>query len=166
MRFKEIIEKQLLAALEACGFSLGGDRLVLERPRMKEHGDIAAPLALSLARVLKKNPLEIAERIASELSFPQGEIARIEVAKPGYINLHVAPERLGENLKEIMAEGDRFGSSEVGAGTKCQIEYVSANPTGPLVVVSARAAAVGDELIGGHAEADEGLGVEPELGEQ
>jgi arginyl-tRNA synthetase len=147
MRFKEIIEKQLLAALVACGYPLGSERLVLEKPRMKEHGDIAAPVALSLARVLKKNPIEIAERIASELSFPQGEVASIEVAKPGYINLHVAPERLVENLKEIMAEGDRFGSSEVGGGTKGQIEYVSANPTGPLVVVSARAAAVGSVLV-------------------
>ena len=68
MRFKEIIEKHLLAALEACGYPHGKERLVLERPRMKEHGDIAAPVALSLARVLKKNPFEIAERIASELS--------------------------------------------------------------------------------------------------
>ncbi len=147
MRFKEIIEKQLLAALEACGYLQGGERLVLERPRIKEHGDIATPLALSLARVLKKNPIHIAERIASELSFPGGEVSRIEVAKPGYINLHVAPSRLAENLKEIMAEGDRFGSSDVGGGTKCQIEYVSANPTGPLVVVSARAAAVGSVLV-------------------
>jgi arginyl-tRNA synthetase len=59
----------------------------------------------------------------------------------------VAPERLVQNLQEIVAEGDRFGSSEVGGGTKCQIEYVSANPTGPLVVVSARAAAVGSVLV-------------------
>jgi arginyl-tRNA synthetase len=147
MRFKEIIEKQLMAALDACGYPSGDERLVLERPRMKEHGDIASPVALSLARVLKKNPMQIAERIASELSFPQGEVAKIEIAKPGYINLHVAPERLARNLEEIVTEGDRFGSSEVGGGTKCQIEYVSANPTGPLVVVSARAAAVGSVLV-------------------
>jgi len=147
MRFKEIIEKQLLVALEACGYPSGDEPLVLERPKMKERGDIATPVALSLARVLKKNPIQIAERIVSELSFPQGEVAKIEVAKPGYINLRVAPERLVQNLQEIVAEGDRFGSSEVGGGTKCQIEYVSANPTGPLVVVSARAAAVGSVLV-------------------
>jgi arginyl-tRNA synthetase len=147
MRFKEIIEKRLLAALDACGYPVEGERLVLERPKMKEHGDIAAPVALSLARVLRKNPLEIAERIAGELTFPQGEIARVEVAKPGYVNLHVAPERLTGNLREITKEGDRFGSGDVGGGTKCQIEYVSANPTGPLVVVSARAAAVGSALV-------------------
>jgi len=147
MRFKEMIEQQVRAGMAACDYTAEGVRLVLERPRLKEHGDIATPVALSLAKILKKNPMEIAENIASKLCFPAGEVEKVEVMKPGYINLRVATDRLVQTLSDVLAEGDAYGSSEAGEGTKCQIEYVSANPTGPLVLVSARAAAVGSVLV-------------------
>jgi arginyl-tRNA synthetase len=145
--FKETIEKCFSDAVEAAGFAGAQSRLVLEKPRVREHGDIACPIAMSLAREFKKNPMEIAERIAERAVFPASTVASAEVAKPGYINLRIAGAVLVENLSEIRAKGEAYGSSVLGGGRKCQVEYVSANPTGPLVVVSARAAAVGSAIV-------------------
>jgi arginyl-tRNA synthetase len=145
--FKETIERCFSDAVEKAGFAGSGQRLVLEKPRDKGHGDIATPIAMSLAREFKKNPMEIAESIAARAVFPPGTVASAEVAKPGYINLRIAGPVLAENLAEIRAKGEAYGSSDLGGGRKCQVEYVSANPTGPLVVVSARAAAVGSSIV-------------------
>lgn len=147
MSFMSIIETAIRDAITRCGWALDDIAVAIERPRIKEHGDVATPVALSLAKLLKKNPMEIAEAIAGKLSFPDGEVAGIDVARPGYINLRVAQRRLNRNLEEIAAMADSFGSSSVGDGVKCQVEYVSANPTGPLVLVSARAAAVGSVIV-------------------
>ena len=147
MGFKETIEKCFADAVLAAGFAGSGTRLVLEKPRVKEHGDISCPIAMSLAREFKKNPMEIAESITARAVFPPGTVASAEVARPGYINLKIAPAVLVENLAEIRARGESYGSSGFGGGRKCQVEYVSANPTGPLVVVSARAAAVGSSIV-------------------
>jgi arginyl-tRNA synthetase len=146
MGFKEIVERSIRAAVEACGYEAGA-RIVLERPKLKEHGDIATPVALSLAKASGKNPVEVAERIAAKLSFPPEAVSSVEVVKPGYINLRVGGEPLAKNLHQIASEGENYGSSRYGGGQKCQVEYVSANPTGPLVVVSARAAAVGSVIV-------------------
>jgi arginyl-tRNA synthetase len=145
--FKEIIEMCFAGAVESAGFSCAEVKLVLEKPRLKEHGDIGTPIALSLARVFKKNPVEIAERIAASTEFPADTVASVDVAKPGYINLRLAEGVLLENLREIQKRKDAYGRSEIGRGEKCQVEYISANPTGPLVVVSARAAAVGSAIV-------------------
>ncbi|MDH3217206.1 MAG: arginine--tRNA ligase [Candidatus Krumholzibacteria bacterium] len=147
MRFREVIGHRLKDALHRCGYVTDDVPLVLERPRLKEHGDIATPIALSLAKVLKKSPMEIAERVARELDFAQDEVSKIEVAKPGYLNLRVAHDQLLRNVRECRVEGDAYGATDIGKGARCQIEYVSANPTGPLVVVSARAAAVGSVIV-------------------
>lgn len=147
MGFRETIEKCFAGAVETAGFSSSDARLVLEKPRLKEHGDICTPIALSLARVHKKNPIDIAERIATKTAFPADMVASIEVAKPGYINLRLAGSVLVENIRDIQNRQDAYGTSEIGRGEKCQVEYISANPTGPLVVVSARAAAVGSAIV-------------------
>ncbi|UCG50404.1 MAG: arginine--tRNA ligase [Candidatus Latescibacterota bacterium] len=147
MRFQEIIERSLTRALESAGFPEGEVKMILEKPRLKEHGDICTPIALSLAKVLKRNPLEIAELIARAASFPDDMVASVEIAKPGYINLKLAHAALVRNLRDVDKYGDDYGSSDIGGGRKCQVEYVSANPTGPLVVVSARAAAVGSVIV-------------------
>ncbi|MEJ2721281.1 MAG: arginine--tRNA ligase [bacterium] len=147
MRFQETIERGLADAIEAAGFDAARANLVLEKPRIKEHGDICSPVALGLARTLKRNPMEIAERIAGESSFPGDTVESVEVAKPGFINITLARDALIENVRDVLAQGDGYGESSVGGGRKCQVEYVSANPTGPLVVVSARAAAVGSVIV-------------------
>jgi arginyl-tRNA synthetase len=146
MGFKEIVETGIRGAVAACGYE-GVARIVLERPKLKVHGDVATPLPLALAKASGKNPMEIAERIAAKLSFPDREVSGVDVVKPGYINLRVAGDRLAVNLREIASEGERYGASDYGKGERCQVEYVSANPTGPLVVVSARAAAVGSVIV-------------------
>ena len=147
MGFKKTIEDCFSEAVRAAGFAGAGIPLVLEKPRLKEHGDISTPIALSLAREFKKNPIEIAESIVRRAVFPADTIASVEIAKPGYINLRLAGKVLVENLGEIHARSDSYGASDLGGGRKCQVEYVSANPTGPLVVVSARAAAVGTAIV-------------------
>lgn len=147
MGFRETVEKCFAEAVETAGFAAPGVRLVVEKPRLKEHGDISTPIALSLARVFKKNPLEIAEKIAASAAFPDGAVDSVEVARPGYINLRLGARVLLDNLREIRRQGEAYGTSEIGRGEKCQVEYVSANPTGPLVVVSARAAAVGSAIV-------------------
>jgi len=147
MTFKQQIFDHMIDAMQRAGYGDGVAHLALEKPRHKEHGDIATPVALSLARQFRKNPLQIAEDIASALQFPAELVETVTVAAPGYINLRMAHAVLGGNLVEIHDAADTYGSSDVGAGVKCQVEYVSANPTGPLVVVSARAAAVGSVLV-------------------
>ncbi|MFQ5511774.1 MAG: arginine--tRNA ligase [Candidatus Krumholzibacteriia bacterium] len=147
MSFRKDIQERLEEAVSKAGYGGEGVRVVLEKPRHKEHGDMATPVALSLAREFKKNPMQIAEEVAGELSFPAGTVAAVEVARPGYINLTLSQEMLTGNLEEVHRTGDRYGESDCGRGTKCQVEYVSANPTGPLVLVSARAAAIGSVIV-------------------
>lgn len=146
MKFVTLIRRHIEDALAAAGYPIGDTPLIIERPKMKEHGDIATPVALLLAKSFKKNPMAIAEAAAARLSMPDGEVESVDVAKPGYINIRLARGRLARNLRDIRSEGERYGEGDE-RGVKCQIEYVSANPTGPLVVVSARAAAVGSVLV-------------------
>ncbi len=119
----------------------------IERPREAAHGDVATPVAMSLAKQLKQNPLEIAQRIAGAVEFPREVVEGVEAVRPGFINFRLAPPVLQAAVRDAVAAGDRYGSSNTGAGRRVQVEYVSANPTGPLVIVSARAAAVGNSIL-------------------
>ncbi|UCH83353.1 MAG: arginine--tRNA ligase [Candidatus Latescibacterota bacterium] len=147
MGFQEVIQKGITSAIKSTGIAVDGPEVILEKPRMKEHGDICTPVALTLAKALKKNPIGIAEQIAESANFPPDTIASVEVVKPGFINMRLAHGVLVENIREVHRLGDDYGRSGLGNGEKCQVEYVSANPTGPLVVVSARAAAVGSAIV-------------------
>ncbi len=147
MRFQETIEKGVAAAIESAGYGTSGLNVVLEKPRAKEHGDICTPVALTLAKMLGKNPMEIAEQVAGVSSFPGDVVAGVEVAKPGFINIRLAHAAMTENVRDVHRQGDEYGKCNLGKGEKCQVEYVSANPTGPLVIVSARAAAVGSAIV-------------------
>jgi arginyl-tRNA synthetase len=147
LKIQTIIERHLAEALKSCGLGDAGAGIILEKPRQKEHGDISSPIAMSLAKQLKKNPLELAENIVNAVSFPNSVIADTRIAPPGFINMTLSPQILVETLSEVLSlEGD-FASSNIGQGRKFQVEYVSANPTGPLVVVSARAAAIGSAIV-------------------
>jgi len=121
--------------------------IVLERPREASHGDMSSPVAMSLAKQLRRNPIEIAEEIASRLSFDSGYVESVGVLKPGFINFRFAIDSLRENTLDVVTTTDQYGRSDAGGGRKVQVEYVSANPTGPLVIVSARAAAVGSVIV-------------------
>src|SRR6476646_8921425 len=121
--------------------------VVLEPPRQRDRGDWATPVALALQKVVGGNPLEIAERIAGALEAAQvPHLARAEAAKPGFVNLYLAPTWLHDVLRTVVAAADRYGTGTTLAGALVNLEFVSANPTGPLHAGGGRWVAVGDAL--------------------
>src|SRR5262245_11483337 len=120
---------------------------VWEVPRQSEHGDYATNAAMVLARAAKKAPRQIAEAIVKHFP-PRPEVARLEVAGPGFLNVFLAPAWCASALRSILQAGAVYGRGDDQAGQRIRLEFVSANPTGPLVIVNARAGAVGDGLAG------------------
>jgi arginyl-tRNA synthetase len=123
--------------------------VVLERPRDPAHGDIACNIAMQLAKQLKMNPRELATRIVGALladPAARGLVEAADVAGPGFINLRVAAAAKQSVVRTILESADQYGRSSAGAGNKVVIEFVSANPTGPLHVGHGRQAALGDAL--------------------
>jgi arginyl-tRNA synthetase len=119
--------------------------IVLERPRQASHGDFACNLALQLARTMKRNPRELAQLLLSEI--PRSPfVAKIEVAGAGFINFHLDRPAKLEAVRAVLEQGENFGRSMSGGKKKIQIEFVSANPTGPLHVGHGRGAAYGASL--------------------
>ncbi len=118
----------------------------LDRPKRKEHGDWATNLALVVAGRVGKNPREVAGIIAGALPEAPDVISSVEIAGPGFVNFHLSPHFVRGVLFEIRAKGPGFGASGVGGGRKVQVEFVSANPVGPLHVGHGRWAALGDSL--------------------
>ena len=132
------------AALAAAGLPATED-CAWEVPRQAEHGDYATNVAMTLARAAKRPPRQIADALAK--NFPaMPEVARVEVAGPGFLNVFLAPTWTSTALHEILDAGAAYGRGASQAGRPIRLEFVSANPTGPLVIVNARAAAVGDSL--------------------
>ncbi len=116
-----------------------------EIPRQAEHGDYATNVAMTLARAARRSPRQVAELIATH--FPSlREVERVAVAGPGFLNVFLSPAWCTAALGEILEAGDTYGRGASERGRRVRLEFVSANPTGPLVIVSARAAAVGDSL--------------------
>ncbi len=124
----------------------------VEIPKERQHGDLATNVAMKSARILRKSPLAIAQDLVPVLqdriaqSPLKDHIARIEVKPPGFINFFLSASAISDKLTRILQEKDRYGSAQKGQGRSVQIEFVSANPTGPLSVAHARQAAVGDAL--------------------
>jgi arginyl-tRNA synthetase len=123
--------------------------VLLERPKVETHGDLACTAALQVAKRLRKNPRDVATAIADALRLNpggQGLIESVEVAGPGFINLRIAAAAKQSVVHEVLRERDCFGTSTVGGGRKVMVEFVSANPTGPLHLGHARQGALGDAL--------------------
>lgn len=123
--------------------------LTLEAPRDASHGDIACNIAMQLARPLKKNPRELAQTIVSGIMAQPGRetlIESAEIAGPGFINFRLTPAAKQAVVRVIMAERENYGKSHDGDGKKVMLEFVSANPTGPLHVGHGRQGALGDAL--------------------
>lgn len=145
-------QKEALKALFAKAFQsldITDAEVVLERPKDPAHGDIACTSALQLARRLKKNPRAIGESVAAALRADpdaNGLIESVEVAGPGFINIRFAQNAKTEIIRHVLREGDRFGRSDAHKGESVLLEYVSANPTGPLHLGHARQGALGDVL--------------------
>jgi arginyl-tRNA synthetase len=138
----------LRAELSRVAARLGGDgvEFVLERPRDAEHGDLATNLAMVLARKERANPRKTAERVLQELELSTGLVARTEIAGPGFINFWLARDQLTLALRRILDGGANYGRSKADQPLRVNIEFVSANPTGPLHVGHGRGAALGDGI--------------------
>ena len=119
--------------------------VVVERPKSKEHGDYATNVALQLAKKAGMPPRELAGLLAEELAATDG-IASAEIAGPGFLNVRVEAGAQGVVAAEVVAAGASYGGSDLFAGEKVNVEFVSANPTGPITLASARWAAVGDAI--------------------
>ncbi len=116
-----------------------------EIPREARHGDYATNAAMALAREARRPPRKIAEAVVA--NFPKTAVVdRLEIAGPGFLNVFLSPRWCADALRQVLAAGDDYGRSDAGKGARVLLEFVSANPTGPLVIVNARAAAVGDAL--------------------
>jgi len=120
--------------------------IVLERPKEKAHGDWATNVAMVLASRMKTSPLKIARSIVEHLDDKQRYLAHVEIAGPGFINFYLSDAWLYDVLREIERKGEKFGTCDVGRGIKVQVEFVSANPVGPMHIGHGRWAAVGDSL--------------------
>ncbi len=120
--------------------------IILDTPREKNHGDLATTLALTLAKPESKSPRKIAEIIIANIQDNAGIIEKTEIAGPGFINFFLKQDRWKKTLFEIESEGSSYGLKNIGKGERVLVEFVSANPTGPLHVGHGRGAAVGDAL--------------------
>jgi arginyl-tRNA synthetase len=121
------------------------ESVTVERPRQQGHGDYATNVAMQLAKQAGTNPRALAELVKVPLEATDG-VARVEVAGPGFLNITVEAGAQGEVAAQIVAAGERYGSSDAFRGEKINLEFVSANPTGPLHLGGVRWAAVGDAL--------------------
>ncbi|WP_457282372.1 arginine--tRNA ligase [Polaromonas sp. P5_D5] len=146
------IKKDLLAALAAGLEELSpgaGDKAAFESPKVAAHGDFACTAAMQLAKPLKLNPRQVAESLrANLLKKPAFErwVDAIEIAGPGFINIRLKPAAKQETVREVLAAGAQFGVQPADPARKMIVEFVSANPTGPLHVGHGRQAALGDAI--------------------
>ncbi len=120
--------------------------IILDTPREESHGDLATTLAMALAKSESKPPRKIAEIVIANILDEEGTIEKTEIAGPGFINFFFRKDRWKKTLFEIDAEGPQYGLTNIGKGERVLVEFVSANPTGPLHVGHGRGAAVGDAL--------------------
>lgn len=147
----EELASAILAAISAHGTTSGSDygqlpeQLPLERPKNREHGDYATSIALQLAKSAGKNPRDLAATFAPLIGALPG-IAKVDIAGPGFINITLAQGAQGAILREVLTQGAKFGQGSALAGIRINLEFISANPTGPLHLGHTRWAAVGDSI--------------------
>jgi len=142
-----VAQEEIRAELERVAVQLGAPVPVsveLETPREKGHGDLATNLAMQLAKHLKAPPRRIAEQVVSALRLGPDLVEAVEIAGPGFINFRLARPQLNETVRAILAQGADYGRRRVGRPLRVNVEFVSANPTGPLHVAHGRGAALGD----------------------
>jgi len=141
--------EQIRAELIRAARSLGAPEDVspaLERPRETSHGDWATNLAMVLAKPLRSKPRDIAERLRDAIDLERAGVSGIEIAGPGFMNFRLDAGRIASGLADIIAADARYGQNSAGGGQVVNVEFVSANPTGPLHVGHGRQAALGDAI--------------------
>lgn len=144
MKIKDIIRKEIEKAAKSLKLELN-DNYSIEIPKIKDHGDFSTNVALLSSKLNDKNPMDLAETIKSKL-VKSKHFEEVNIAKPGFINFKISKNLFVEVLKDILEAAENYGNSDYGQNKKILLEFVSANPTGPLNIVSARAAAYGDTL--------------------
>ncbi|MCD4693048.1 MAG: arginine--tRNA ligase, partial [Calditrichales bacterium] len=139
-------EKYIIKELEIFlqSYHITDVKINIQRPKEKNFGDYASNIAMQLPRYLKKKPLEIAEEISKKFHLDKQYVSKIEIAGPGFLNFFAANENLYLQLQKLLKEGNKYGRSSTGKGLKTQVEFVSANPTGPLTIGHGRQAVLGD----------------------
>jgi arginyl-tRNA synthetase len=141
----ETLEREIRRALGEMGVADAGE-LAFERPRNPDHGDWSSNVALTLAKPLRRAPRQIADELAARLDADAAGVASVEVAGPGFLNFRLRGDFLEAGLRGLVEAGDAYGRSETGAGRPVMVEFVSANPTGPLHIGHGRQAALGDAV--------------------
>ncbi|MEP6858206.1 MAG: arginine--tRNA ligase [Gemmatimonadales bacterium] len=139
------IRAELIRAARSLGAPEGIDPL-LERPRDSSHGDWATNIAMTLARPLKSKPREIAERLRDAMKLDDAGVSKIDIAGPGFMNFWIDAGTIASGLRDIISANESYGRNDKGAGRVVNVEFVSANPTGPLHVGHGRQAALGDAI--------------------
>src|SRR5215467_2293705 len=143
--FADILARVRDATAAVLGSGADLSRIVVEPPRDSTHGDMATNAAMVLAKDAGRKPRELADSIAAKLR-DDDKVTSVEVAGPGFINLTLKPAVWSEELRLVLEAGDDYGRSDIGKGEKVNVEYVSANPTGPMHVGHGRGAVFGDAL--------------------
>ena len=119
---------------------------VIEEPADRSHGDFATNAAMAGAKAFRMPPFKIAQAITENLDLSETLVERFETAGPGFINFFLSKQYFAEVVKDVLNEGDSYGDSDFGQGKKVMVEFVSANPTGPMHMGNARGGALGDCL--------------------
>jgi len=146
-QIKQIIEQALLACKKRGALALAEMPAVnLETPKNPEHGDLSTNVSMLLAKPEGKSPRKIAEEIISVIKTPGDELLSVSIAGPGFINFKINPKLSLSILHKVYDGGEKYGTLKIGDGRKVQVEFVSANPTGPLHVGHGRGAVYGDTL--------------------
>lgn len=128
------------------GIALPDDMAVqIERPKNKDHGDWATNAAMKMTKLFGMKPIDLANELSSRID-KGDDIEKIEVAPPGFMNFYLLSSWVGDLIRDIMQKGDDYGRNDIGAGKRVQVEFVSANPTGPIHLGHGRGAAVGDVM--------------------
>ena len=141
-------EERIRGAVSRALTSIGAPdvQVHLERPRDPSHGDLASNVAMALASRMKRPPRSIAEALAAAIDHADAGVTAVEVAGPGFLNFRLAGGALAEGLRDVLRLDDAYGRSDTGAGQRVMVEWVSANPTGPLHLGHGRQAALGDAI--------------------
>ncbi len=142
---KDYLTQQLSSALTSLGIATETP-ITFEKPRQAEHGDLTTNVAMVLAKSQKKNPRQLAAEILANLRFDSTLVSNVEIAGPGFINFRFTEKFYQQQLAELLKKDAAFGRVNLGRGKKAQVEFVSANPTGPLTVGHGRGAVFGDTV--------------------
>ncbi len=142
---KEYLQKLFLKAADKLGY-LNEINILFDVPKIETQGDLSSNAAMLLSKKLKKKPRDIAQEIIDELEIDENVIKKVEVAGPGFINFFFTEKFVAEIIKDIITKGDNYGKHTKNNGKKANVEFVSANPTGPLTVGHGRNAVVGDTV--------------------